>query len=165
MIIGGYAVVHHGESRFTEDIDVTLGIDTEYLEWLLDILADNFKMRVENAVDFVAKTNVLPVEDCQNSVQVDLLFSFIDFEREAIERAETVLLDNREIKIISASDLIIYKLLAARARDIEDARSVLQRKANEIDVQYLDRELTKMSKLLNRNEIYKKWEILKKEIL
>ncbi len=134
MIIGGYAVVHHRESRFTEDIDVTLGIDTEYLEWLLDILADNFKMRVENAVDFVAKTNVLPVEDCQNSVQVDLLFSFIDFEREAIERAETVLLDNREIKIISASDLIIYKLLAARARDIEDARSVLQRKANEIDV-------------------------------
>lgn len=161
MIIGGYAVVYQGESRFTEDIDITLGVDKSYLDEVLTFLEDDFAIRVENPAEFVGKTNVLPVWDSRNAVKIDLLFSFIEFEREAIKRAETVLIDNRKVQIISAEDLIIYKLIAARARDIEDARLVLEKKGADIDVDFIDKHLQKMSELLGRSDIYKSWEELK----
>lgn len=165
MVIGGYAVVYHGESRFTEDIDITLGVDTDHLDILLTILKDEFSVRVESPVDFVEKTNVLPVRDNQNSVRIDLLFSFIDFEREAIKRAETVAIDDRSVQIVSAADLIIYKLIAGRARDIEDAKSVLERKAGTLDIKFIDKHLSEMSDLIGHRDLYKTWEVLKNQVL
>lgn len=163
MIIGGYAVVYHGENRFTEDIDITLGVDKSYLEELISFLNDDFSIRVENPAEFVEDTNVLPVWDNRNSVKVDLIFSFIDFERDAIERAETARIDNEEIQVISAKDLVIYKLIAGRERDIEDAKWVLEKKGEEIDIGFIDKHLQEMSHLLGRNDIYKNWKELKSD--
>ena len=38
MIIGGQAVLLYGEPRMTRDIDVTLGLDTDHLRTLLDVV-------------------------------------------------------------------------------------------------------------------------------
>jgi len=164
MVIGGYAVAHHGESRFTEDIDITLGVDSDHLDELLSVIKDEYYVRIKKAADFVAKTNVLPIGDNQNSVKIDLIFSFVDYERKAIERAETVFIDNERIQIVAASDLVIYKLIAGRARDIEDAKSILERKRNEMNIDFIDKRLLEMSDLLGRRDIKKNWSVLKKEV-
>lgn len=158
-------MLYHGESRFTEDIDITLGVDSDHLDMLLSVLKDEFTVRTKNPADFVAKTNVLPIRDIQNSVKIDLIFSFIDFERKAIARAETVAIDNQRIQIVSAADLVIYKLIAGRARDIEDAKSVLERKSGEVDITFIDKHLLELGNIIGRKDIYETWEILKKEVL
>lgn len=134
------------------------------MDELLSVLKDEFSVRTKNPADFVGKTNVLPIRDNQNSVKIDLIFSFIDYERKAIERAETVLSDDESIQIVAASDLIIYKLIADRTRDIEDAKSILERKSGEVNVEFIDKHLLEMSDLLGRGDIYKNWNILKKEV-
>jgi predicted nucleotidyltransferase len=165
MVIGGYAVAYYGESRFTEDIDITLGIDINYLEELLTILNDEFTTRVKDVHNFVEKTNTLPIQDIHNSVKVDLIFSFIEFERMAIKRAESMYLDNIEIQMISASDLIIYKLLAARERDLEDVKSIMENEANEIDIAHIDIYVREIRSLSGRQNIVKTWNTIKDESL
>jgi predicted nucleotidyltransferase len=165
MVIGGYAVAHHGENRLTEDIDITLGVDSNYLKQLLEILSDEFRPRIKNVHNFVEKTNVLPIQDNHNSVKVDLIFSFIDFERNAIQNAESVTINDQKIQIISASDLIIYKLIAARERDIEDIRSILENKANKIDTAYIDKYVAEMREISEHQDIEKIWDTLKSEVL
>lgn len=161
MVIGGYAVTYHGENRLTEDIDITLGVDIDYLDQLLPILRNEFTSRVKNVHNFVEKTNVLPIRDNHNSVKADLIFSFIDFERQAIEQAESLQLENDEIKIVSAEDLIIYKLISARERDIEDIKSVLDRKGDKIDFSYIDTHVEEMNELSGQQNINKIWRSLK----
>lgn len=157
MVIGGYAVLYHGEARFTEDIDITLGVDIDKLNNILDALGDSFHSRTENTADFVRKTNVLPLIDSSTSVPVDLIFSFIDFERNAIKRAVNTDVNKNSVKIISAEDLIIYKIFAARKRDLEDAASIFNRKADFLNIAHIDEKIKELSLITDNPDLIKSW--------
>ncbi len=51
--------------------------------------------------------------------------TFSPYERKAIERAVEVEVGNSLIRFATAEDLIVHKVLAGRARDLEDVRSIL----------------------------------------
>ena len=40
MIIGGQAVLLHGEPRLTRDIDITLGVNADHLDALLPVVQE-----------------------------------------------------------------------------------------------------------------------------
>ena len=59
MLIGGQAVLLHGEPRATVDIDVTLGVDAGELPRLLDVTrALRLAVLPDPPEPFVAQTNV-----------------------------------------------------------------------------------------------------------
>jgi hypothetical protein len=61
MLIGGQAVLLHGKARLTEDIDITLGVDTTHLATLLSVCAElNLTPLPDAPGDFVRDTFVLP---------------------------------------------------------------------------------------------------------
>jgi hypothetical protein len=68
---------------------------------------------------FVRQTFVLPVFDGEAGIRD---------EREAIARAVIVELAGVPVPFATAEDLIIQKLLAGRATDLEDAATVVRRK-------------------------------------
>jgi len=126
MIIGGQAVLVHGEPRLTRDIDVTLGIPPFDPGPLLTICKNlGVKLLVDNPKEFLEQTFVLPALDENSGIRVDLICSISDYETEAISRASLVKIGDSQISFISASDLVIHKVIAGRARDLEDVRSVL----------------------------------------
>ncbi len=102
MVIGGYAVLYHGEARFTEDIDIVLGVDSDQLTELIEITKGDFVNRVDNPETFVIQTNVLPLQEKDSKVKVDLTFSFIEFERKAIQYAEVAKIEGKEVRIVRA---------------------------------------------------------------
>ncbi|MBI2895793.1 MAG: nucleotidyl transferase AbiEii/AbiGii toxin family protein [Deltaproteobacteria bacterium] len=57
--------------------------------------------------------------------QVDLLVAGTEFEREAIDRAVARPLGGATVRVITREDLIVYKLIAWRARDRQDIADVL----------------------------------------
>ena len=126
MIIGGQAVLLHGVPRMTKDIDITLGVDTQDLDKVvkaiaaigLEIIPDPFE-------SFVERTFVLPARHQESGIRVDFIFSFIPYERQAIDRAKPVLLAGEPVMFASAEDVIIHKCFAGRPRDLEDARSII----------------------------------------
>ena len=126
MIIGGQAVLYYGEPRFTKDIDITLGADTETLEKVLFLTAKlDLNLLVKEVEDFVKKTMVLPTQDRSTGIRVDFIFSHSLYERQAIDRARNVSFGQILVKVASLEDVVIHKIVAGRARDIEDVKSML----------------------------------------
>jgi hypothetical protein len=160
MIIGGQAVLLHGLPRMTKDIDITLGVDTQDLDKVvkavtaigLDIIPDHFEA-------FVEKTFVLPAQDKKSGIRVDFIFSFVPYERQAIERAKPVLLNGEPVMFASAEDVVIHKCFAGRPRDLEDARSIVI-KNPDIDRAYVRHWLKALETLPERSGLSRAFEEL-----
>ncbi|MBE3111719.1 MAG: nucleotidyltransferase [Acidobacteria bacterium] len=126
MIIGGQAVLLYGEARLTKDIDITLGMGVEKLP-IIKAAAKALNLTIEtDEVDaFVRDTMVLPVSEAKTGIRVDFVFSFTPYERQAIERAPEVKFDDVPIRFAALEDVVIHKVFAGRARDIEDIKIIL----------------------------------------
>lgn len=137
MIIEGQAVLLYGEPRLTRDIDITLGISPERLKELLTVVQElSLKPIPEDIEPFVQQTMVLPALDKNTGIRVDFIFSFTPYETEAIKRARKIPVLDQEVCFASPEDVIIHKIFAGRARDIEDVRAILL-KNPEINLQHI----------------------------
>lgn len=137
MVIGAQAVLLYGEPRLTKDIDITLGIGVDKLEQIISLVRFlRLKILVDTFEDFVKKTMVLPVMDEKSGIRIDFIFSFSPYERQAIERAKNVKIVTTTVKFASLEDVVIHKVIAGRARDIEDIKAVLL-KNPKYDYQYV----------------------------
>ncbi|MBN1831204.1 MAG: nucleotidyltransferase [Deltaproteobacteria bacterium] len=158
MIIGGQAVLLHGTPRMTKDIDITLGLDAESLENFLPVVdAMDLKIIPEDFRSFVKKTFVLPTRDEESGIRVDFIFSFTPYEKQAISRSKTVLLEGTEVMFASAEDLIIHKVFAGRPRDLEDVKSIIL-KNPDIDKEYIKKWLTEFEKSPEKEGLEKVFE-------
>ena len=108
MIIGGQAVLLHGEPRLTQAIDVTLGVDPAALPDILSTCeAVSLDPLPESVQDFVQSTFVLPTADGATGIRVDFIFSTTEYEAEAISRAEQIDVGSAVVPFATAEDLII----------------------------------------------------------
>jgi len=156
MIVGGQAVLLYGEPRLTRDIDITLGIDIDRLDDVLNIVKKlKLKILSEDVENFVKQTMVLPVLGTRG-IRIDMIFSFTEYERNAIQRAKKILADEIEISYASPEDVIIQKIFAGRERDIEDAKIIIAKQ--KVDDAYIMHWLKEFGKVLDKNfiDIYKK---------
>lgn len=139
MVIGGQALLLHGEPRLTRDIDITVGVGPEHLAAVLAVVQDLGLMSLpEDVESFVKETMVLPAVEETTGIRIDFIFSLTPYEQEAIERAQKVALRGEEVSFATAEDLLIHKIFAGRPRDIEDVKSVLL-KNPDIDMEYIRR--------------------------
>lgn len=140
MLIGGQAVLLHGEPRLTQDIDVTLGLSPDHLDKVLAACRRaGFEPLPSDLTRFVRETFVLPVEDRDTGIRIDFIFSTTPYEAQAIRRAVRVEVAGELVPFASGEDLLLHKLFAGRPRDLEDARGVVRRKGPELDWAYLER--------------------------
>jgi hypothetical protein len=137
MVVGGQAVLIHGEPRLTRDIDITLGAGPDQVGDVLDIVRSwGWRVLVEGPVDFVQRTMVLPCLEPESGFRVEFIFSFTPYERVALQRALRINLNGTDVCFASAEDLIIHKIFAGRLRDLEDVRGILL-KNKDLDLTYL----------------------------
>ena len=156
MVIGGQAVLLYGEPRLTKDIDITLGIGVSKLNEINSIVEKlNLKILVDEK--FVKNTMVLLAIDEKTGIRVDFIFSFSLYEKQAIKRASDIKFGNTIVKFASLEDLIIHKIIAGRAIDIEDIRSIIL-KNPDYNTKYIKRWLQEFDKLLNEKflKVFKK---------
>jgi len=161
MVIGGQAVLIHGEPRLTRDIDITLGAGPDQVGEVLDIVRNwGWRVLVDDPLDFVQRTMVLPCLEPESSFRVEFIFSFTPYERGALQRALRVNLNGTDVRFASAEDLIIHKIFAGRPRDLEDVRGILL-KNKELDLTYLRRWLKEFDRTMGEafsdrfEEVYK----------
>jgi len=148
MIIGGQAVLIYGRPRLTRDIDITLGIDADNFA-LVEKTCKKLKLKMlpENPKNFAKETNVLPAEEPTSGIRIDFIFSFSPYETQAIKRAKEIIIDNYPVKFASCEDVIIHKMVAARAVDAEDVKSILIKNKDSIDLEYITGWLLEFSKI------------------
>ena len=152
MVVGGVANVVWGIPRTTLDVDITIQVAEEDVEKLIHSLAQVFRARISDPVSFVKQTRVLPLVT-KDGVQVDLIFSQLPYEEEAIRRAALQRFQGTDIRVCQPEDLIIYKLVSERPKDREDVRGIIQQQAARLDRAYLDPKVIALARELERSEI------------
>jgi predicted nucleotidyltransferase len=164
MVIGGQAVLLYGEPRLTRDIDITMGINVEGLAEVKKIISIiGLKSLVDNEKEFAERNMVLPTLEKKSGIRVDFIFSFSPYERQAIERAKDIRLGRSLVRFASLEDVVIHKVIAGRARDFEDVKSILL-KNPKYDSVYIESWLKQFDKSLGE-EFLKVFRNLKKEIV
>lgn len=163
MIIGGQAVLLYGIPRLTRDIDITLGVDTDKFQLIEEVCSKlGLKILPENPEDFARETKVLPAEEPKLKIRVDFIFSFTPYEAQAIKRTKEIVMNDYPVKFASCEDVVIHKMVAARAVDVEDVRNILIKNKKTIDLEYIRRWLSDFSRLSEHEGILDKFESLLK---
>jgi hypothetical protein len=149
MIIGGLAVIVQGHVRTTEDIDVTVSGASVTPGSLIDVAARHgIRSRIDDPVAFAERTQVLLLVHERTGVEVDLSLAWIPFEEEALARRQVVPFRDTTMWVCHPEDLVIYKLVAARPLDLEDARQLALRHGMVLDRERIQRTLASFDEIL-----------------
>ena len=134
MCIGGVAVIASGIARYTVDIDATVVGEGADPDRMLQILSRHkIRPRIDDAADFARRHQVLLLEHEPSGVPLDVSFAWLPFEQEAIRSARDLDYAGVCIPIPRPEDLLVYKLVAFRPRDLDDAEKLLALYQKEID--------------------------------
>lgn len=134
-LFGAQAVNALGRPRMTADVDVTVDLPDESLEPFIEDMTrgGGFELRVSQAREFVKDTAVLPFVHAETGMPLDIVLARSGLEQMFLERAELVDFGELKVPTISAGDLIVAKILAARVKDVDDAIGVLAENFDTID--------------------------------
>lgn len=134
-IIGGIAVCHWAEPRYTTDVDLTILIDEKGWEALK---VESDKAKSTWAMIQMPHDEKVP-DLCRlmwNGILIDLQMSKTDHQHELIRRASKVELKGQEVALVSPEDLFVLKLLANRSKDVSDLESLVVHQPN-LDMGYI----------------------------
>jgi hypothetical protein len=159
-LIGGLAVQRWGEPRLTLDIDLTLSIDLETEEQVVDGLLKPFAPRIPDAKTFALTRRVLLVE-ASNGIGMDLALGITSFEAKTVERSSPYEFASGFVfPTCSAEDLIVHKCFAGRGRDLADVETVIVRNPGKLDLKYIRHWLRELEQAIENPEISARFEIL-----
>jgi hypothetical protein len=125
-VIGGVAVIASGVSRATVDIDATVSAREVEPERLAAALAQqDILPRIEGALEFARSRHIFLAEHRPSGVPVDISLAWLPFEEEAIAAAEVREFAGVRTRVARPEDLVIYKMVASRPRDLDDIENLL----------------------------------------
>jgi predicted nucleotidyltransferase len=124
LVLGGYAVIHYGYRRATDDLDIWIAIDLENARKVSTALQRfGFSAGKVKPSMFQAKGKVFIFG--REPIRVDILTSpsGLDFP-EAYARRKVVNWDGVQVPLISLEDLRTNKRASGRAKDLADLENL-----------------------------------------
>jgi hypothetical protein len=126
MVIGGIAVIAHGVRRFTTDIDAAVLGNAVDVERLLEVLARHeIVPRIPDAAAFARANLVLLLRHAPTGVDLDVSQTWSSFEQEALSASKKARFGRVRVPMSAPDDLVVFKAIAGRPKDIEDAEALL----------------------------------------
>lgn len=137
LVIGGLAVVVVGEPRTTADADAIVFVSPSEAESLIRA-ATRAGFDLDEAVERerLARTGTMRFR--KGRFQIDLITASLPFEEAASARASCYELFGVRLPFPSPEDLILFKTLAGRDKDMLDATGVARRHRDRLDIPYLE---------------------------
>ena len=153
-IIGGVAIQHWGEQRFTKDVDLTVLTGFGGEEKVVDGLLAKYEARVSDAKSFALKNRVLLIR-APSGMGIDVALGALPFEEAAVRRAKNIeVVPGTHLRLCAAEDLIVMKAFADRPLDWNDVKGIIIRQGKEkLDWRYVFEHLTPLAELKEQPDI------------
>lgn len=146
LVVGGLAVIVVGEPRTTADADAVVFLSPAEAEALVgQATAAGFELQEDVERSRLRETGTLRFR--RGRFRIDLITASLPFEESAFRRARRHMLFGVELPFPSPEDLILFKVLAGRDKDMLDAVGVARRHFERLDVAYLERTLRPICEL------------------
>lgn len=153
MIIGGLAVIAKGVRRTTTDIDAAVRGDAVDIDQLAETLAvHGIEPRASDARAFARKNLVYLARHAETGVDLDISLAWSGFEHEALDARSRSRFGAAEVPMARAEDLVVFKVVAGRAKDLSDAAALLSI-ATDIDIERVRRRTGELAALAELPEI------------
>lgn len=138
VVVGGVAVMYHGVPRTTVDIDLLLQLDNRQISSFTDFLSSKGFDTSETDIQAAFEEKSHSTSFFKNTLlRLDIQGINSQFDKITLERAILVDLFGTSVKIGSAEDTIVNKILFQGEQDLRDALGILKRKGEELDVEYI----------------------------
>ncbi len=115
--------------------------------------ARSFEIRVPDPERFAEQTRVLPVLHAPTGIPVDLVLAASPLETEFLRRARPTTVEGVLVKVATAEDVIVMKMLAGRGKDVDDARSILIAQRGQLELTRVRQLLTLLDQALDRSDL------------
>ncbi|MBN1417641.1 MAG: hypothetical protein JXP34_02635 [Planctomycetes bacterium] len=137
LIYGGVALPAWGDVVTTQDLDLVVQVDEEEAARLIGAFREAGFLLPDGA------ESLFPIDTwtcaSRGGRDVDIAWGATEFDDEAIRRAVRIRLYGRTVPIASAEDLILYKLVAHRRKDLAHVEDILRRQGARLDLAHLRR--------------------------
>jgi hypothetical protein len=126
ILIGGYAVIYHGYSRTTGDMDIWLKPTNENRDKLITVLETQGILKEDiDHIRYTDFTQTLAFHIDEPPRRVDFLTKMVGLTfQEADARKKLLPLGNMFVPVLHIDDLIVNKLLSGRAKDKADVEEL-----------------------------------------
>ena len=153
MIIGGVAVIALGVPRLTVDIDATVSAAGLDLDRLVETLGRHgIKPRTADALAFARTRQVFLGVHQPSGTPVDVSMAWLPFEDEALAAATVCDYAGVHVRIPRPEDVLIYKVIASRPKDLQDAEGLLVLHGPAMDMDRVRRIVKQYADVLDDDE-------------
>jgi hypothetical protein len=164
-IMGGFAVRAHAFPRATYDIDFMVSVKLDDLSTLVSFLRE-FEVPEIYDTGWVDRVAGMPIVKAKKHLREDKFFDFDVFlfetpsQHSVLARRKKYVLADRQVWMCTPEDLLLFKLIANRPRDLMDAYDLLSMQPL-LDVKYLKHWATQLDfevrllEELSKHEEYK----------
>jgi predicted nucleotidyltransferase len=148
-LIGGLAVGARAASRATSDVDLMIDCEVEAAVDLLSPLKRaGFEPFFDEVEKVIRQSLLLPVEFTATRVTVDMAVAVGGLDFQIIARSEETQLADRLVPVATSEDLILMKLMAGRAQDQIDVKSIVHLNHKRLDWDYCCRTAAQIEEAL-----------------
>ncbi len=130
-VMGGWAVRLYALPRPTYDIDFTVVINRDRLPDLYSAAHETgFSVPEQFAAGWIDSVAGMPLVKFRlfvesQSIDIDVFLAESDYQQAMMARRQSHVVAGREAWFVSAEDLVLLKLIAARKRDLADVEDIL----------------------------------------
>jgi hypothetical protein len=162
-LYGGLAVAAYGVARETKDADVAvLSADAQQLVGLLS--RDDFRAvpifdRARFGGLIISRVTLLGSPGDVGLNTVDLVEPVsARYAALAVERALRAPLRDREISLLTPEDVVIFKVLSTREKDLEDAAAIIRQLGEALEIATISAEIERLGGEIADHDIAPRWE-------
>ena len=163
MLTGSYASSIHSIPRATRDLDIVIFPDRDQLTRFIGSLPrDQYYSDLDDALESLLRRTQFNIIDYATGWKVDFIIPpFSEFNVEEFDRRRTIEFDGLDLVVASPEDIVVAKLLWAKAGDselqIKDAAGVVRFQGDKLDLSYVEM-------WVSRLELQKQWAAVQSEI-
>lgn len=164
MIIGGIAASLLGKPRLTADLDAVIMLSIEQIPELIEQAVKlGMEPRIPDVTDFARKSRVVLFRHRETGIDIDISLGILPFEMEAVERSQIFKTEHLTIRLPTPEDLIIFKSVAHRPRDMQDIEAIIAAHPT-LDWKRVETWLHEFASILERPEIWRDITAIKERI-
>lgn len=160
-LYGGLLLAAYGEARETKDADLAVAhADAPATSRLL---ARELGLHCAVAFDrhpfgglVIGRITLIEGEDLNTLDLVEPIDT--GYGARALERSLRSTLRQREIRVLTPEDFVLFKVLSTRELDLADAASVVRVLGSDLDVDLLQREIEALTRSVSSHPIRERWE-------
>ena len=158
-LFGAQAALLYGAARLTADVDVTVDAGDRAPRELIAVLQRaGFTLRVADPELFIARTRVIPLVHGTSGIPVDVILAGAGLEQLFLQRAQVREIEGVSIRVASAEDVVVMKVLAGRSKDLDDVRAILNARGADLDLVLVRRTLRELEQALERSDLVSTFE-------